>query len=450
MRFSDARRVNYKSRRLHEELFRTHGSSSFKACAIPLLPTDPGDVMPSLLDAADAFSKLGKKSLEIREAACVRVRHRHASCRACTRVCAHDAIKFEDNVLEVDIALCTGCGACASACPTEALSLVEDADALVRHAVDNAEPPSTITLSCEYARNQQAAYLTDPTVKRMIDRSIALPCLAAIDESTLVYATRAGIALRYLTADCAKCPNRCGVLIEDIACQATKLLERFVSSCDDQTSAIQPPHWSVLHERVDEQTADTSPEMSRRGMFDHLVARTTDSVAEAAVGTFYVTKHAGDEQPSLAESLVESKGVLKTIEVERNTLILDELYRLHPNVAIDHALDQERCIDTTENQPIPTRLFGEALLDAERCDLCGICMTFCPTRALTGLAAPPINPFVAATRGSTPKGELWFRANDCVNCRLCTDICPHDAIDIRSGIAKKDLFALDPRALLIS
>ena len=34
--------------------------------------------MPSLLDAAEAFSKLGKKSVEIDQAACVRVRHRHA------------------------------------------------------------------------------------------------------------------------------------------------------------------------------------------------------------------------------------------------------------------------------------------------------------------------------------------------------------------------------------
>lgn len=416
----------------------------------PLLPTDSGDVMPSLLDAADAFSKLGKKPLEIREAACVRVRHRHASCRACTRICAHDAIRFEGNILEVDAALCTGCGACASACPTEALSLIEDMGALVRSAIDDAEPSSAITLSCEYVRNQQATRPMDPVTKDELDQAIALPCLAAIDESTLVYAARTGIALRYLTADCAACPNRCGVLIEDIIHQATQLLDRFFDSDREQAVAIQPPHWKVFRERAPERAPDTSPEMSRRGMFDHLVARTTDSVAEATVGTFYVTKHAGDDQPSLAESLVEAKGVLKTIEVKRNALVLDELYRLDPNVAIGEPLDQEKRLPATENQTIPTRLFGEALLDTERCDLCGICMTFCPTRALTGIAAPPVNPFVAATRGATPEGKLWFRANDCVNCRLCADICPHDAIDIRSGIAKEDLFALEPRALLIS
>lgn len=406
--------------------------------------------MPSLLAAADAFSKLGKKSVRIQEAACVRVRHRHASCRACTRVCAHEAIRIEGNILEVDAALCTGCGACASACPTEALSLVDDAGALVRAAIDAAEPSSTIELSCEYVRNQRAAQQTNQAAKDALDRAIALPCLAALDESALVYAARADVVLHYLTADCARCPNRCGVLIEDIAHQATRLLERFATSFDERTIAARPPRWSVLHEQRPEQRADISPEMSRRDMFDHLVERTTDSVAEAAVGTFYVTTHANDRAPSLTESLMEAKGVMKTIEVERNALVLDELYRLGPDLTIDETADPEERIRSTKNVNIPTRLFGEALLDTERCDLCGICMTFCPTHALTGIAAPPVNPFVAVTRGATPEGELRFRANDCVNCRLCVDICPHDAIDVRSGIAKDDLFALEPRALLIS
>lgn len=64
--------------------------------------------MPSLLDAAEAFSKLGKKSVEIDQAACVRVRHRHASCMACFQVCAHEAIaRDDDGLLAIDNHLCT-------------------------------------------------------------------------------------------------------------------------------------------------------------------------------------------------------------------------------------------------------------------------------------------------------------------------------------------------------
>ena len=59
--------------------------------------------MPSLLDAAEAFSKLGKKSVEIDQAACVRVRHRHASCTACFQVCAHEAITRDDDGLRSTI-----------------------------------------------------------------------------------------------------------------------------------------------------------------------------------------------------------------------------------------------------------------------------------------------------------------------------------------------------------
>ena len=91
--------------------------------------------MPSLLDAAEAFSKLGKKSVEIDQAACVRVRHRHASCMACFQVCAHEAIaRDDDGLLAIDNHLCTGCGACASVCPTSALQLVEDVPELVRRS----------------------------------------------------------------------------------------------------------------------------------------------------------------------------------------------------------------------------------------------------------------------------------------------------------------------------
>lgn len=133
--------------------------------------------MPSLLDAAEAFSKLGKKSVEIDQAACVRVRHRHASCMACFQVCAHEAItRDDDGLLAIDNHLCTGCGACASVCPTSALQLIEDVPELVQAAIESVaeqadalqddtnlssadglhaeRPCGTLTISCEYLRNQ--------------------------------------------------------------------------------------------------------------------------------------------------------------------------------------------------------------------------------------------------------------------------------------------------------
>jgi ferredoxin len=405
--------------------------------------------MPSLLDAADAFSKLEKSSVEIHEAACVRVRHRHASCWACMHVCAHDAITIENNNLTVDSALCTGCGACTSVCPTEALVLTNDANDLVRSAIDRSEPQSTLSLFCERAHSKQMLHAADPNMRNILERSITLPCLAALDESSLIHAACAEVELHYFSADCAQCPDQNCALIEDIALQATKLLAGATASCTEAPLAVCMPHWSMLCDRSSAQDDDVSPEMSRRGMFNHFIARTTDSVAEAAVGSFYAMQHTGEQPLSLAESLKGSQGGLKKVEVRRNAAILDDLYRVDRPTAQDTSDSPEECEPTTQDARIPTRLFGEAILDAQRCDLCGICMTFCPTQALRGDAASPVNPLVAATREIAPEGKLSFRANDCVNCSLCVAICPHNAIEIKPEIARSDLFALEPRTLLV-
>lgn len=405
--------------------------------------------MPTLLDAANAFSKLGKRSVGVREVACVRVRNRHATCDLCLRVCSHEAISIENNELVVDNALCTGCGACTSVCPTQALELLDDADALVMAAVDEAEGSETVAIACEHARNVQAALqarddgASSELAQPWGETALAVPCLAAIDEAALVHAACAGVALQYFSADCAQCPNANGALIEDILAQAQKLIAGF-ASCAGRPGDL-CVSWQLVGESEAERPArsrDTSPEMTRRGMFDQLVARTTDSVAEAAVHTFYVSQARPEEKPTLGQTLRGPVGALKSVSVERNALVLDDLYRVAEKAEV---AENELSTDAF----IPTRLFGEVEVDTEACDLCGICMTFCPTKALSGVAREPVNPFVAATREVAISGELTFRANDCVNCRLCVDVCPRGALELRAGIEQRDLFALDPRELLV-
>ena len=121
--------------------------------------------------------------------------------------------------------------------------------------------------------------------------------------------------------------------------------------------------------------------------------------------------------------------------------MLNELYRFDPEWA-------DQILPEKEDAELPTRLFGEVTVDETACDLCGICMTFCPTGALSGVANEPVNSFVMLNRDIAPKGELSFRANDCMACQLCTDICPHDALELQRGIRECDLFALEPRTLI--
>ena len=44
----------------------------------------------------------------------------------CTRACAFDAIHIVDGIAKVDREKCTGCGACAAACPNAVISIVPE------------------------------------------------------------------------------------------------------------------------------------------------------------------------------------------------------------------------------------------------------------------------------------------------------------------------------------
>lgn len=445
--------------------------------------------MPSLLDAAEAFSKLGKKSVEIDQAACVRVRHRHASCTACFQVCAHEAIaRDDDGLLAIDNHLCTGCGACVSVCPTSALQLVEDVpdhvQAAIKRIVEQADvlqddadqgragdlhaesPCGTLTISCEYLRNQQAALeeharneadlrvgaspdKTDPSkakTEHEAECSLTLSCLAALDEAALISAACSNVEVRYESGDCACCPNAQGELIAALGEQATHFLGAFLAAATPErplpAARVLPAAWSLVTPNDAERaTTNTSPELSRRGLFDHFIERTTDSIAEAAVGTFYVSTTTQDQKRTLTQSLFADKGILKHIEAVRNERVLNELYRFDPEWA-------DRILPEKDDAVLPTRLFGEVTVDEIACDLCGICMTFCPTGALSGVANEPVNSFVMLNRDIASKGELNFRANDCMACNLCLDVCPHDALELQRGICARDLFALEPRTLI--
>ena len=145
---------------------------------------------------------------------------------------------------------------------------------------------------------------------------------------------------------------------------------------------------------------------------------------------------AQDQKRTLAQRLFADKGILKHIEAVRNERVLNELYRFDPEWA-------DQILPEKDDAVLPTRLFGEVTVDETACDLCGICMTFCPTGALGGVANEPVNSFVMLNRDIAPKGELSFRANDCMACNLCLDVCPHDALERRaSGVSSEPLFPL--------
>ncbi|RLG81255.1 MAG: ferredoxin [Thermoprotei archaeon] len=57
----------------------------------------------------------------------------------------------------------------------------------------------------------------------------------------------------------------------------------------------------------------------------------------------------------------------------------------------------------------------EVIIDHNKCDVCGLCITYCPTRVFYKV------------------GDLVFAdSNNCIECYGCIPLCPHGAISISS------------------
>ncbi len=82
-------------------------------------------------------------------------------CRACARICAHDAPEFTENKAHINEDKCVGCGRCIGVCPTDAIAAPNDSSndllnykiAEYSKAVLDGRPHFHISLICDVSPN---------------------------------------------------------------------------------------------------------------------------------------------------------------------------------------------------------------------------------------------------------------------------------------------------------
>lgn len=362
--------------------------------------------MKDIIDVAQA---LESKAVRVVADRCVVVRNRNASCRRCVKACPADAITVRGNDLTLDNHACVSCGACTVVCPVEALVPLDptDADLAAGAARSASALDGTAVIACA---RMAAKDVGDPSKYAMV------PCMARVDEVLLVELAAAGIE-RVVLVDgtCRTCKYRdTSAGVDEAVAQAQALVAAQGGSAIIER-ASEFPAKAVLEDKA------SLYGQERRGFF----TRSTKRAREASVKTaeVMVFKEFEQRMPSLRERLgVTASGAMPWLTAQRRERLMD-------------SLDQ---IGAPVQDTVSSRQFATVSIDEEKCSACGMCAVFCPTGALKKSDEKPEDGV-----GS----YLEFQAFDCVNCRVCADVCMKKCLKTSTEISTEELFDFEPRLI---
>ncbi len=355
--------------------------------------------MPQAEDIIAFLEKLENPNVAIDQAKCLKVRNRNASCQRCVDACSGECIGYENNRIFFDASQCVGCMACCTACPTSALSSKKYPDTVVFAAARGVmeETPGQVTFACEHLL-AAAHDLYNPKAV------VQLPCVGSVDVSMLVYLASCGVTeLTLVCGDCSTCNREYALnTARKVEETANTLLETWHSEARVKITSKLPAS-TRKNEKL-------GYDASRRGFFSDMRSETKKVANEA--GTIALEKAFGKEaEPSIISKLkVGGDGVLPLIPMPRRSRLLA-------------ALDS---FGAPEDTMIETGMWGQVIIDLEKCKACRICATFCPSGALF--------------KFHTKSGKIGVKqmVRDCVNCHCCEDVCLHGALTL-----DQEVFAVD-------
>jgi ferredoxin len=350
-------------------------------CPSPLIATHqephgyyaPGASEEARRQAADEMLEMigdfeKPKYFTYKERLCAHSRNRRTGCNACIEVCSAGAIEAAGDKIKVNPYLCAGCGACATVCPTGALGY--------------AFPPAPLTGA------------------RLKTALRAYREAGGHDPLVLLHAAGEGAALLQAAEEAGGAPAIPGrVLPFALHHVASTGIDVWLAAVAYGASGVsvlltgtEAPQYAAALER---QMAIAQAVLTGLGYagvhFQLLRAGTPGELAPAL--------HNGPRGAAPAQAATFNLAADK-----RNTLdyALDHLHR--------HAAVQPQEIALPAGAP-----FGAIAVNQDACSLCMACVGACPSSALMD-------------GGELP--QLRFVEKNCVQCGLCANTCPENAISL--------------------
>lgn len=356
--------------------------------------------MAQAQDIIEFIEKVGNANVSVDQSKCIKVRNRNASCSHCLDICPAQVISYAENQLSFDAGKCLGCLACCTVCPTGALLPKRQTDTAVYAAAAAAltHIPGQVVFACEKIADAAKGLYDGRYV-------VSLKSLCSLDVSMLVYLGSQGVQdIHLVKGNCEECPmTSCPGVTNHVAETVNTLFETWNAPARVDISGKFPSNTK--------KTEDLGYDAERRGFFSDVRVEAKKAATDA--GTVAMEKALGKEkQESVVSRLkVGGSGTLPILHNGRRTRLLA-------------ALD---ALGEPQDVMIETDLWGQVIIDLDKCRSCRICATFCPTGSL----------FKFHTKSGTIGVKQMVR--DCVNCGCCSDVCLHKALTLDHEVFARDI-----------
>jgi ferredoxin len=305
------------------------------------------------------------KYFSYKERICAHGRNGIKACTACVDICSARAIFSDGDKVKVNPYLCAGCGACGTVCPTGAMSYVYPPVPVTGKRIQ------TLLRTYREAGGAQPVLLLHDASGQSVLNSLGDTVPGRVLPLALHHIASTGIdvwlsALAYGASGIA------------ILCTGDEA-PQYVAALSEQMQIAQAvvdglgyvgPHFQLLQ----------------------VGASSVDAAKELALGLRHAPRGDVPSAPAVFHLAVD----------KRNTLdyALDHLHR-HAPLKPEHIA-------------LPVRSpFGALALDRKACSLCMSCVGVCPAGALQDGQGTP---------------QLRFIEKNCVQCGLCANTCPENAI----------------------
>lgn len=368
----------------------------------------------------DSLSRLSEAFIEVHQERCVLVRNRNALCLKCAEACTSGCISYDtqSGTLAIAAEKCTGCGTCATACPTEALEATAPDDAeLFEQCLLEArrlESADRIYITCRCLAKDSARRISHsgssparlsestPTMretsekrggKSRLARAVSVACLGRVDESLLVMLAAQGIRnITLVHGACETCVRAKGRLMTDKVVQTVQTLARaWEFNLDIRLAAELPPWVCAIGGKPPVRSQSTARLQSA-------YSASNEQQSDSRRPPRYVK--------------VSSDGTLPHFFPLRRRRLIAALTRL----------------GQPKDVSIRTHLWGHVTIDAQTCVSCGMCVVFCPTGALR-------------TYADNEGTAIDYYPGACVHCSCCQSICPAHAITLSDETFAPDIIA---------